>query len=113
MTCETIMLPDGTSGIVCGRARRKRQCEEPGCFAPGEYQCDAPVVRKKRGGGTMTGTCDKYLCAGHRVARGPGVDFCPEHAAELADHCVAKPILKRAQRYAAEAGGLLKLLDDA
>lgn len=36
------------------------------------YLCDFPV-----GAGQ---TCDAPLCSGCRVNKGPGLDYCPEHA---------------------------------
>jgi hypothetical protein len=74
MTCETIRMPDGRFAIVCFDRRRRPNCSVPGCRAPGAYQCDAPVAKRK------SGTCDKHVCAKHRVSQGAGVDYCPEHA---------------------------------
>jgi hypothetical protein len=76
MTCETVKLPGGGVAIACTRGRRRPKCSEPGCDAPSQFQCDAPVAGKK------SGTCDRYMCGAHRTPqRGqPGVDFCPEHA---------------------------------
>ena len=78
MTCETIRLSDGTTGIVCTRGRRRLpKCSVKGCRDEGVYQCDAPAPRKK------SGTCDKHLCGEHRVSVRQGVDYCAEHAADL------------------------------
>jgi hypothetical protein len=74
MTCQPVKLPGGVAAIVCSRSRRRPKCSEPGCDAPGEFQCDAPVAGKK------SGTCDRYMCRAHRVPRRPGIDFCPGHA---------------------------------
>jgi hypothetical protein len=73
MTCEVVRLPDGTVALVRHSGRRYPKCSVRGCRGDGLYQCDALV-------GARTRTCDRYLCASHRVPRGPGVDFCPEHA---------------------------------
>src|SRR6516225_6841166 len=55
--------------MVCSVRRRRPRCSAPGCTAPSEYQCDAPVGRR---------TCDRYLCRRHRTPGGVG--FCPDHA---------------------------------
>jgi hypothetical protein len=74
MRCERIMLPDGSRGFVCFDRRRMPRCSVRDCGAISGYQCDAPVA------GRRSGTCDKHVCAKHRVPRGAGVDYCPEHA---------------------------------
>jgi len=79
MVCETVRLPGGGAALVCGPRRRRPRCAAPGCAAPSEFQCDAPVGRR---------TCDRHLCRRHRTPGGVGVDFCPEHA----DH-VRQPAL--------------------
>jgi hypothetical protein len=73
MTCEWVELPQGGTAIVCGPRARRRKCYL--CPAPGLFQCDAP--RRRR-------TCDRYLCAVHRMSQGDDVDFCPEHARQPA-----------------------------
>ena len=70
MTCEWVRLPQGGAAMVCRPPARRRKCQEPGCHAAGLFQCDHPTRR---------GTCDRYLCQGHRIAQGDGVDFCPKH----------------------------------
>ena len=72
MTCEWIRLPGGGDAIVCRpRPKRRRCCHVRGCTASGSYQCDFPTGKGK--------TCDRYLCATHRVPQGPGRDFCRDH----------------------------------
>jgi hypothetical protein len=82
MACETIILEDGFSAIVCHRERRMPKCSVKGCRSDSVYQCDALVPRKK------SGTCDKHLCAQHRTSVREGVDFCPGHADALVDSLV-------------------------
>jgi hypothetical protein len=77
MTCETVRLPGLGVALVCSRGRRPPKCSVRGCGGAAEFQCDAPLGLP--GAGT---TCDRYLCAEHRTALGPDVDFCPEHARE-------------------------------
>jgi hypothetical protein len=77
MRCTRVEFVDGAAAIVCTSGGRR--CAAPGCGGLGAYQCDAPVVRRNR-----KATCDRYMCARHRVNRGPNVDCCAEHAeAEL------------------------------
>jgi hypothetical protein len=82
MTCETIILEDGFSGIVCHRERRMPKCSVKGCPHDSVYQCDALVPRRK------SGTCDKHLCAQHRTQIAGGVDFCPKHADTLVESLI-------------------------
>lgn len=44
MVCRTIVLPDGTTGIVCGI--RAPRCSTPGCGRKAELECDHAVQRK-------------------------------------------------------------------
>jgi hypothetical protein len=71
MECRTVSH-QGPSGpvtvIVCGR-RTGPRCHE--CKASSRYQCDFPLP-----GGR---TCDRDLCGVHRVAQGPGRDYCRTH----------------------------------
>jgi hypothetical protein len=77
MTCEWVRLPGLPGAMVCGPRPRRRTCQQPGCRAPALFQCDWPTP--------SGGTCDRYLCAAHRVSPpGEGVDFCPEHVRQLA-----------------------------
>lgn len=71
MPCEPIGGP-GFRGVVCRRgARRPAPCFY--CPAPHTLLCDHTLYGRRQ-------TCDRKLCASHRVADGPGRDLCPEHA---------------------------------
>lgn len=72
MKCERLTLPGGIAGFICGPSRRYlARCQQPGCTAGGERQCDFPVGDGK--------TCDKHLCADHAARQGRGRDYCPDH----------------------------------
>jgi hypothetical protein len=74
MTCETVRLPGGGRAIVCNRGRRRRYPEMQRDRVPGDGGAAMRLLR------LLTGqTCDRYLCRQHAVARGPGVDWCPDH----------------------------------
>ena len=76
MPCETLVLPDGTTAIVCTRGQRTPRCSVPGCRNPGAHLCDHPLAGKKAGK-----TCDRRICAVHATKTGPDRDLCPAHAA--------------------------------
>jgi hypothetical protein len=65
-------MPDGTTMIVCMRARRPRRCP---CGHVALYLCDAPR------GPRSARTCDQPLCDACRVAAGKGRDLCRVHGA--------------------------------
>lgn len=76
MTCKRIPLKDGVA-IVCTRGPgRGATCSIPGCSREHEVLCDYPV----KVAGRKSPTCDKKLCRGHAVNRGPELDYCPAHA---------------------------------
>jgi hypothetical protein len=72
MPCDTKTIP---GAILCSRGHRRPKCQEPGCAAPGAFQCDFPLAGRKVGK-----TCDRHVCAAHRVPQGPDRDYCPTHA---------------------------------
>lgn len=73
MTCNPVDLGNGVVAIVCSRGSGRRpKCSERGCSRPSRYQCDYPIAEGE--------TCDRHLCAVHRVPHDRDVDFCPEHA---------------------------------
>jgi hypothetical protein len=51
-------------------------CHVAGCSAPAVCICDYTDKRT---------ACNKRLCATHRHAAGPDVDYCPEHAKTVAE----------------------------
>lgn len=75
MPCTPFRTPDGVSGIVCTRGRRRTpRCSVDGCKAPSGFQCDHRGPSGK--------TCDRHLCAIHAHEVGSDVHFCPTHLAE-------------------------------
>jgi hypothetical protein len=78
MSCESITFPDGTTGIICSRGRRRAPCQIVNCGRPYEKLCDYPVRRNGK-----PGTCDIKLCAAHAkqvAAVADDTDYCPAHA---------------------------------
>lgn len=69
--CETVRMPGGGMGIICGRRHRrsKKPCAYPGCRYTVEVLCDAPT-------GPKGGTCDVGTCRQHAKRMGPDRDFC-------------------------------------
>jgi hypothetical protein len=76
MTCNPVRVGDHVA-IVCSQRRRHAKCSAPGCGGPGTYLCDAPAPNRR------SKTCDKHMCNAHRTPVGPGLDYCPEHAARV------------------------------
>ncbi|VWB97369.1 hypothetical protein BLA15816_04704 [Burkholderia lata] len=75
MPCIPFRFPDGMSGIVCTRGRKRApRCSVPGCQASSAFQCDFHTTTVK--------TCDRHLCAVHAHEVGDDVHFCPTHLAE-------------------------------
>lgn len=74
MTCERVILPDGTAAIVCSGRRRKR-CA---CGRPATRLCDWKLRSR-------SGTCDTPLCAACTASPAPDKDLCPAHAAAWAE----------------------------
>jgi hypothetical protein len=71
MTCAPMNLGNGVA-IVCSRGRQRApKCSVRGCRNASRYQCDYPIAEGE--------TCDRHLCAEHRVPQGRDLDFCPEH----------------------------------
>jgi hypothetical protein len=76
-------------GFVCTGRRGRHFCSVPGCTAVAVAQCDYPI--KRRNG--HSGSCSRYLCAGHKVTQGQRqqafpfervvgtdtIDYCPIH----------------------------------
>jgi len=85
MTCIVARLPDGGTAIVCGPRGRKLPPRCATCFALATHQCDAQVGTKDTGVAVMKVTCDRWMCAGHRIPKGPGRDVCFIHAAVFED----------------------------
>ena len=90
MKCQVVRLPGGETAIVCGRGPRPQKCSAPGCGRLSVALCDWPVSDHR--------TCDKRLCAEHRVKQGPNRDFCPEHASEHGQMALALETLSAAGR---------------
>lgn len=67
MPCQFIRFPGGGRGIICGPRSRAKPCWE--CARPHQFLCDGPTTK---------GTCDRPLCALHRVRAEAGVDYCRE-----------------------------------
>ncbi len=80
MTCTPITGAFG-SGFICSRGSRSHMKPCWICGRPGAYQCDAPVGRAHHSGQP---TCDRWLCAVHRVkGEGRDTDYCPVHAKQF------------------------------
>jgi hypothetical protein len=75
MVCDVVRLKDGTRAIVCRARPARKRCSLAGCERWADYVCDGP----RRDG--QPGTCDRPLCARHRVRGGPDLDYCPSHRA--------------------------------
>jgi hypothetical protein len=75
MPCDRYDLGNGGVAIVCSRGRRE-PCSVAGCRATSVALCDYPLQGKKAGK-----TCDRRLCAAHRVSKGKDRDYCPTHEA--------------------------------
>lgn len=58
--------------ILCRRSRPRHPKSCYRCQAFGSYLCDGP--------GPDGGTCDRPMCARHRVPAGPDLDYCDTHA---------------------------------
>ena len=83
MGCEHFELPDGTTGIVCTRGGKTKQCGEKGCRRKSVSLCDFPVEG---------GTCDRLICRTHThtlsinqalvsgIESPDSADLCPVHA---------------------------------
>lgn len=76
MTCEHVILPNGTAAIVCGRGRRQR-CK---CGRPATLLCDWKVPSRR------SGTCDAPICDRCTTSPAADKDLCPAHAAEFASN---------------------------
>ncbi|MEM5294199.1 hypothetical protein VSR82_07635 [Burkholderia sp. JPY481] len=74
MPCTPFRFPDGVTGIICTRGRKRtHRCSVDGCNAPSGFQCDHRIGHGK--------TCDRHLCAVHAHEVGADVHFCPAHLA--------------------------------
>lgn len=88
MTCELIFKDGVHVGYSCGRNGYRldhgvgvTQCSVPGCGARATHACDFKLRGKAEGR-----TCDRPLCgAAHAKRVGPGIDYCPAHAAMSAE----------------------------
>ena len=69
MTCERVVLPDGTAAIVCGSFPRK-YCA---CGRRATLECDWKVPERR------SGTCDAPICSNCTLSPKPGKDICPDH----------------------------------
>ena len=73
--CEDRVMEDGTRMILCHSGKRpKEKCYV--CGKPAPYLCDYVLEF-----GLENPTCDRPMCAEHRVKIGPNIDYCKEHAA--------------------------------
>lgn len=81
MPCEPIQFPGGGSAIICGRRRPKqKRCFY--CSKASSWLCDyntPSIITGPKGAGK---TCDRPICADHRVNRGPDLDWCIVHVEE-------------------------------
>ena len=69
---ELITLPDGSRAFVrlSGRRPSRQPCAL--CQSPGAtLQCDYPVAPRR--------TCDRHLCRGCAIPKGPNRDYCRTH----------------------------------
>ncbi len=78
MPCNDVKLPNGGYAIVCTRGKRPIICAV--CKRRGSKLCDFPLTGAKSGK-----TCDRPLCDRCAVSGGKEIDYCPTHAAMLAD----------------------------
>ncbi len=76
MTCERIVLPNGTAAIVYGARRSIGRC---GCGRPGTLLCDWKVPNRIR----KSPTCDAPICARCTTSPAPDKDLCPRHARDF------------------------------
>lgn len=74
MTCDHVILPNGTRAIVC-HSGRPRRC---GCGRRAILTCDWKVADRK------SGTCDAPLCDRCTTSPAPEKDLCPDHATAFA-----------------------------
>lgn len=79
MPCEFVTFPNGYA-IICGRGRiRPKKCFY--CPKPSGWLCDLPIGLPVGLDPSEQRTCDRNLCADHRVNQGPEIDWCLAHVA--------------------------------
>lgn len=72
MKCETVILPDGMTAIVCRSKPRVRKCGS--CHsAPGMLLCDWKDAKRK------SGTCDAPICPKCAKEVAPDKHLCVIH----------------------------------